>query len=377
MKFSFDCPHCGKSYRNVKTTLRGRKARCSCGSVIRIGEPPSAKSNPKADSAPSSGGASRPTSAGDPNQDKPKKQLDAPNGGKNASSSPIPTVEVKVEKTSLMVDDHFSDLDDILSGRGLVDEPRARSTGTRTSPPRNAKPVHRPTRPDVAEEYRPEHGPPPEIFEAPIEKPPSKGATIGLLAVIASATLAFWFGLLIVLVRFVEIEQVLLKRFADTITALNVGKFGTEKISESIQFGFVAIGWAMWVVALLLMLFAIGQFLNGIIKLFIGRSLLRWVDGSVAGLAIVFVFLVVGSLFLQSSHMTALNRELNQFENPGAVGESSPQNVMMIRESYRKRHREFMTVMAISGIIPFSIFAFSMVRLFTLTGESPKQNSVR
>ena len=38
MTLSFACPHCGKTYRNVKQKLIGKKARCSCGNVIRIGK---------------------------------------------------------------------------------------------------------------------------------------------------------------------------------------------------------------------------------------------------------------------------------------------------------------------------------------------------
>lgn len=35
--FSFSCPDCGKTYENVKAEMAGRKVRCSCGKVFRLG----------------------------------------------------------------------------------------------------------------------------------------------------------------------------------------------------------------------------------------------------------------------------------------------------------------------------------------------------
>ncbi len=38
MKLSTTCPGCGKQFRNIKPELAGKKVRCGCGTVLRVGQ---------------------------------------------------------------------------------------------------------------------------------------------------------------------------------------------------------------------------------------------------------------------------------------------------------------------------------------------------
>ncbi len=309
MTVSFSCPHCGKSYERVKKELVGKKARCSCGKLIRIGR-------------------------------------------KEPTGQDIPNVEVEI-KNRLIVDDHYNDLDHLL-GDGYQ-EAGAESV--------TKKPDRYPALPMLPI--------PSSALNPPkTTRNSTTRAAIGFLAAVISASIAFWFGFVVVSSRFVEFDQVLLKRFAEFLGAVNQADFGREETSPGLLTGFAVTGWAMWGVALMMMVMAIGQFLDAWVQLFTGRRIIGWGDGLVASLAIAFVFLIVAILFLHTSHMASLNRELNKVQAPDAFGESSLQNVERVRADYKIRSRKFITVMLLIGTIPMSVFVFSMIRLFALTGDA-------
>jgi hypothetical protein len=177
--------------------------------------------------------------------------------------------------------------------------------------------------------------------------------------------------------RFAEFDQILLTYFQQTFAGIISGSFGYEEVAPGFKLGFIVIGWSMWVIGLAMLVVAIGQLLNALIQLFLHRQLVRWADGLMATISIVFVFLVVGSLFLHASHMSGLNRELNKIVPVGTADVFVPPNVQRVRGQYEQRNRTYLTVMLISGAIPLSVFAFSMVRLFTTAGESERSSRSR
>jgi hypothetical protein len=326
MTLSFACPYCGKNYRNVKRKLIGKKARCSCGKVIRIGDSKLPVAHQDFDQL-------------DLQPDVAEGKLASSKSKKN----PIPTVAVQVNK-NLVVDDHYSDLDELLAGNGHEDAEFVGPLGGEIEVPAG-------------------------LIDPPVAARSSSISSLALLSAIASATIAFWFGLLVVMARFAEFDQILLTYFQQTFAGIISGSFGYEEVAPGFKLGFIVIGWSMWVIGLAMLVVAIGQLLNALIQLFLHRQLVRWADGLMATISIVFVFLVVGSLFLHASHMSGLNRELNKIVPVGTADEFVPPNVQRVREQYEQRNRTYLTVMLISGAIPLSVFAFSMVRLLASSDE--------
>lgn len=329
MTLSFACPHCGKNYRNVKPKLSGKKARCSCGKVIRIGvsELPAAHQDfEQLDREPEIAEGMAESSA--------------------SKKNPVPTVAVQVKK-NLVVDDHYNDLDELLAGSAHDDT-------------------------EYAEDPVGDIEVPAGLVDLPAAAPTSSKSSLALLSAIVSATIAFWFGLMVVMTRFTEFDQILLTYFQQTLAGIVSGDFGNEEVAPGFKLGFVVIGWSMWGFGLAMAMVAIGQLFNALLELILHRQLVRWADGLMATISIVFVFLVVGSLFLHASHLSGLNRELNKIAPVGTATEFVPPNVLRVREQYSERNKTFLTVMLISGAIPLSVFAFSMVRLFTTAGESKR-----
>jgi hypothetical protein len=328
MTVSFACPYCGKSYEKVKKELVGKKARCSCGKVIRVGM---SSRDRRARERKPTGNAPRDADA----------------------ETAVPTVDVEI-KNRLVVDDHYNDLDQLLDADYAVPVPE---------PP--AQPIRQTAAPI-----------PPTLVPAAKARETGRRSNrrlaIGFLAAILSATIAFWFGFVIVSSRFVEFDQVLLKDFSERLASIHRADFGMDETSAGLKTGFAVTGWAMWGVALLMMILAIGQFLDAFVQLFSGRRIISWGDGLVASMGITFVFLIVAMIFLHNSHMTSLHRELNKIQAPEAFGESSLQNVERVRNEYKERSRNFITFMLTFAIIPMSVFVFSMIRLFALTGDTKR-----
>ena len=142
--------------------------------------------------------------------------------GDTSSSEPkVPSGE-KPEATRppTNLDHHYHDLDQILSGTGTSQLPmtrrRQRVADPATKDSKSSTPL---------------------------------GLTVSLLSVVASASMAFWFGSLIVSSRFTQLDQFLLKGFSETLSNINQGQFGLEAVAPGVKVGFVVCGWLIWTLA--------------------------------------------------------------------------------------------------------------------------------
>jgi hypothetical protein len=338
MSLTFHCPKCGKQYSNIRQDLIGKKARCACGKVLRLGEQLQDEQSLQPTTPPAS------------------------SSDKADSFSPIAH--------------HYSDLDSILAGSVFEAEPAGVTRPSTSAPiqPTTQRPNH-PTASRqskvVREPTRIKPNVPPQSVPT---KPSSTKTTISFLAVVVSASLAFWFGLLIVVSRFTTVDQILLHPFSIAVGNLNAGRFGLDEMAPGLKIGFVICGWAIWTVAATMVLFAPLQLFNAVAQLFVRRQIFRLIDGLMATCGVLLVFLLVATLFLHASHMANLNRQLNQFDSPQAIaaGASERQNVQRIREQYQADSRSFMTVILAGGLVPLSIFSCSMLRLLTSQFHGPR-----
>ncbi len=397
MTLSFACPHCGKEYRNLKPKLIGKKAKCACGKVIRIGE--SSGGVGTSGVGTTAGSAILPGDAGftdlQKSLDPPSKAATSGSGEKSEQSKnskkqrrpktrDVPTVDF--EKKSSIIGYQYSDLDALLAG-DKVAAPEQRPEFSEelkpvdfedaleaipTSDPSNRIPSNQAVsvRSSVHESLGLQSPADDSAENSTNAKTSNTKPALSLLAAICCSTLAFWFGLLIVMSRFKNIDQFLLRDFTEMIRDINAGRFGSEMMAAELQTGFGVVGWIIWSVALLMMVLSACQFANAILQLFYRRQVLGWVDGFMAAAGIVFIFLAVVTLFLHSSHMTNLKRKLNEQSNQGAVGESNPDNISLISDRYDERSKKFIMVMLVSSMVPMTIFVLSMIRLFLSAGES-------
>lgn len=331
MPLSFTCPNCQKQYPKLKSKLAGRKVRCRCGCEMRI---------PELDAL---------TLA-----DKP--------GNKRAVPQP--------ENIAAQFENHYSDLDQILSGTASPDLPfvprSAPSTPnsdlTSPSPQQNLRraisPVTRtnPRSPATA-----------TVSSTSSARPSPTRKTISFVSVILGASLAFWFGALVIAARFTPFEQFPINRFTDSLSQINSASFGSAELSRGLKFGFQVSGWVMFAIAVALIVFAAVQFANAVMQLFVQRQLVRWADGLLASFAVAMTFAIVATLFLHATHTSKLNRELNQqvLSAGGSLDQPDLPNVQRLRDQYSSEGRQFMTAMLAAAAVPLTVFGCAMTRLFT------------
>jgi cytochrome c oxidase subunit IV len=390
----------------------GKKAKCACGKVIRIGKPADHElaDHELADGGDVSTRSSRPSEKADSSD--LRKSLDPPpknttnSSSSRESNSPtkrkkkrrrkkldVPTVDVE-KKRSSAIDYQYNDLDALLAGDPVA-TPEQRpefSEDLKASDFEDALetiPTDRPANDLRAQNTRSRAAVRPAVSgrssiheslglevagdgeaQAAGAGQSNTSSTLALLSAICSSTLGFWFGLLIVLSRFRNNDQFLLRDFTEMIRDINAGRFGTESMAAELQTGFGVVGWIIWSVALLMMILSAGQFANAILQLFYRRQVLGWVDGLMAAAGITFVFLAFITLFLHSTHVTNLKRKLTEQANQDIVGESNPAHVSLIADRYDERSKKFITVMLLSSVVPMTIFVLCMIRLFLSTGES-------
>jgi hypothetical protein len=385
LTLSISCPNCGKQFRNIKSEMAGKKARCSCGTIVRLG--PKRSRTEAANSAP-------PTSASPPNDllsvDLMGDEMlgDQLLGGElsDARKSPaaktpardrsqpieVPVVVLpplglahprpaKVKRQQHKPKSHgsdqpnrsgqspvfgetYGDLDEILRGQGdpapLVVRPQ-------------------PVPPDAAEQTRTD-------AEGPKPHGPS---TFGFLAAIGSATLAFWFGVLVVVSRFQIVEVPLLNNFSVTLESVYLAAFGTADVSPTFQNIFVSLGWALSIVAGALMLFAVAQFINAFVRILFRHSFMDWSDGMTAAAAVCALFLMVAMVFAHASFTKQQHRLLDEYERPTVLDRGPIGNVDLLRAEIVDAETTFRTTMLVGAGIPMSIFMLSMARLFFKTPE--------
>lgn len=338
MTISFTCAKCGKYYPKVKSQLAGRKVRCHCGHEMRIHDVPEN------------------TSALDSKDLAESSTLQSKNVPR-ARGSGEPLVSTPTSAMEL----HYSDLDQILASSSAPDLPVRSATehhfrSAAFSPP------------PVAAVHRSQINRPGSESKV-IAKSSSTRLTISFLAVVASASMAFWFGSLVAFSRFAKFDHFLLCEFTETLTNINAGRFGLEELTPGLKIGFVITGWVIWSIAVVMVVLAVLQFGSALIQLFIQRQPLRWVDGLIGACGVALLFLFVATLFFHATHTANLKRPLRQFDSTETVlaGESELQNVRRIREQYDSESQRFMILMLVAGLAPLSVFGCSMVRLMTRT----------
>ena len=83
------------------------------------------------------------------------------------------------------------------------------------------------------------------------------------------------------------------------------------------------------------------------------------------------MFLLVAIVFCQSTFTKHEQRALDVYEQPFANEGERLENVTLLRAEIDKRNRSFTTSMLVGATVPMSIFALSMVRLFTKSSDEP------
>ena len=399
MALSVSCPNCGKRFENIKPRHAGKKAKCGCGEIIRLGAKKKAKA---ADSDSSSvldelmevdllgdellgdqllggsllGQSSGATPAGNgalsdladpgelrsPKRDQ-KKQYAAvqsngpskfrksktrnraqPKPAKTKPNSPTRPATQPAELEEPIFNQSYSDLESILEGTG------------------NAAPIVVPP----PEEYRDEDG---QSEEAVASK--RGGSPIGFLSALLSGTLAFWFGVFAVISKFKVIDQLLTSGFSQALHRLYTGQFGSLELRSVYQTLFSVLGWVFWTVAICLMILGAAQFLNSLFRLVTKRHFFRRIDGLTATFGALVLFLMVGWIFAQASLQRDQHKFLNEYERPATVNDQELEVVTVLRTEVDAQHRATQNWLLVGALVPMSVFVLSMTRLLTLKPDRP------
>ncbi len=245
----------------------------------------------------------------------------------------------------------YGDLDEILSGAGdaspLVARPSPVETGER----------------EVSSQIS-------SVSTGPVSVT-RKSSTPGFFAALGSATLAFWFGLLVVGARFEPVNWLLLSGFSSHLRSVFFATLGVSEIPTSFRIMFVVLGWLLWGVAVVMILTALTQFVNAFAKLLTDRQPASWSDGMAGALGVSAMFLLVAIVFCQAWFATREHQAFNVYEQPFAAQGERLENITLLREKIDSRNRSFTTTMMIGATVPVAIFALSMLRLFTKPADEP------
>ena len=327
MPVAFVCPHCGKRYANVKRRLMGRRARCGCGKIIRIaGESLGSEAN-QPDVIESSASVARDANV------------------ETASSADL---------SQSIVDEHYSDLDQILARPVLPsDAPASEGLAVPGSPRDFGWQTSAKTESELRKERS--RG----SFSS------TTGLAIGFMGLMLSASLAIWFGLLLVVTRFRPVDLWWLRSFNDMLQGVFRGQFGSAPLTQSLEWSFVLAGWCLWLLALSMIGLGALQLVNAIALSFWLRSFWSLSDGALATVSILFVFVGVCTLFLHTSHTAQRRRELNQYDSPAAVlsGETTLENVQRLRTEVYQESRRFLVTMLATNMVPLCVFGGSMMHM--------------
>ncbi len=351
MKLTVSCPDCGKVFRNLKPELAGKKARCSCGKLVRLGAKKTSASETSATLPEESRDASQNASQGLPTVP-PERSLPTNKKRKKRRGRTVEipiTVSVSSPGTEKpLFKDTYGDLDDILAGAGdsaPLRIPRPQET------PNAAK--NESTTPESQEE-------------------PSAASQIGAIAGLLSATLAIWFGTLIATSRFALIDWPLIRNLSNSLQSLFHISFGEAEVTTTFKAFFLMLGWTLWLAALALIVLGIAQFLNTFIRLLLKRPLIKRIDGLTGICAITILLLMIALIFIQIAFSNAEYQRLEGFNLPFASEEEKLANVIQLQAAEGDRSDSFTNGLLFGAAFPFAIFAFTMLRLFTKapTGHS-------
>ena len=197
------------------------------------------------------------------------------------------------------------------------------------------------------------------------EAPQSRMSSVGLIAAIISSTLAFWFGVVCVVARFGAVDQPIVRGFTTTLYSIYACRFGDYEISSGLQTIIVALGWAFWLAAIVLMLLGAGQFCNAIYRLITGDQFFSWSDGLTGTLGVVTLFLVVGLLFAQTSLHREQQKFLSDYEAPVVAEGGHLEIVDALRAELRTEQSRSRNWLILGAVVPMSVFIFSTIPLFT------------
>ena len=379
LSLNVSCPNCGKQFKNIKPELAGKKAKCACGQIVRLGEAKNKASDSDSSPFPDDlmqvdllgdellgddllgdallGQSSGPPGAtadfgrskalekrkNRPSKDRPQSQSETAKSRPNSAQSPKPQPRpAAVEELNL--GQSYSDLESILDGVG------------------DAAPI-------VVR-------PPEEARDADAETPSGeavpktrKGSPVGLVSALLSGTFAFWFGVFALISKFKVIDQLLTSGFSQALHRMYLGDFGSlelNEVNERFEAFFMVYGWTFWMVALCLMILGATQFLNSLYRLFTKRHFFRSIDGLTATCGVVALFLLVGWIFAQASIERAQHKFLNEYEKPATVYGEELEVVTLLREEIDAQHTLARNWLLVGALIPMSVFVLSMTRLLTL-----------
>lgn len=419
LKLSFSCQNCGKQFSNLKPELAGKKVRCRCGAVVRLGENLGKKSGQASNSDVNATSKSKPSSAssedllgvdllglemlgeqlsggdlGGPNsaqikQTTPKrpppmqpkakqqqhkqvrpKQFKQPRVGSPSVSRPprnrVPQVDV--EEVSEVSPSSRSNSSGIGLPASSAFEDAYGDLDSILDGAGDASPLRVSPRDEPAPSDRDANGTPNgDSADLSASPPKFDSRTLGFMAALASGAMAFWFGLFVCVSRFQLIDLSFINQFSTHLRSVFGGVFGDTELTTGFQTMFLVLGWLLWGAAVLLMLLGAAQFINAFTKLVFQRQIAAWSDGLAAAFGIVLVFLLVALVFSQTSWANHENFILDGYERP-VVAEGEHLDVVdRVRGAIDERSRSFTTWMLFAVSIPFSIFVASMVRLFTKT----------
>ena len=273
-------------------------------------------------------------------------------GKQGSSGGRIPEVPLTVSVSqqassaqSLSFEQTYCDLEDILDGAGDASPLTTRA-------------------PDDQPHYRNPDSPKP--VSAPSDQQQSLGfSTPGFIAAVGSATLAFWFGVFIVISKFQLIEWFFLGSFSMHLRSVYSVTFGESDVPQDFGVIFMVLGWLIWSLAVGMVVISIGQFVNAFAKLLTRREPVGWTDGVNGTLGICAVFLLVAIVFSQISFAKQENLALDVYERPFVEAGEHLDNVSLIRKDIEDRNRSFTISMLAVATVPMTVFGLSMIRLYT------------
>ncbi len=415
MTLSMTCPECGKQFRNIKPEFAGKKVRCGCGAITRVGQTASTTSE-KEKRQPKT--AFEATTL--PQDLLPPASLnvdllgDEMLGDELIGGTPVKEEITKRQQRSKIdipkrsLGKQQSAADSVVTNQEVTQPGSTKPNSISPKPTKAKKKKHRPpvpiAHPTVVEEDKPvftstyddldailngagdaapvmartEVKPSVDNANEPAQnlaaEPEAKASSpLGFLAGLGSATLAFWFGMFVLLCRFQIIEGFLIKTLCASIRSVNAAEFEPAEMTTSFYYVFVGLGWALWVFAAALMIFAIAQFADAFVKLLLNRKLFSWADGLTAAAAISCVFVIVALVFAHSTFAKHHHRNLAEFER-GSVeeGEHLPAIERLLAE-FDGKASDFRLSMIGGGSVPMVIFILTMVRLFMQTYEQEEK----
>jgi hypothetical protein len=346
LKLTVSCPDCGKVFRNLKSELAGKKARCSCGKLVRLGAKKSSASETSATVTDESENASRKSEPGLPTvapERSPSNKKKPARKKRRGRTIEIPiTVSVSSPGTEKpLFNDTYGDLDDILAGAGdsaplKVPEPQEPATAASD--------------------------------ESTSIKAPSASAVpsqVGVIAGLLSATLAVWFGTLIATSKFALIDWPLIRNLSNPLQNLFYVSFGEAEVTTTFNAVFLLLSWILWLASLALIAFGIGQFLNTFVQLLFRRPFINRIDGLIGTCAATILFLMIAIIFTQITFSNAEYRRLEGYNLPFSTEQEKLANVIQLQATEGDRSDSFTNGMLFGSAVPFSIFALTMLRLFT------------